>query len=153
MNLRRVLSLNCVVPRLKATDKAGVMNELLDCLDRSGRIRDRTACFNAVRDREQRMSTGLQNGVAVPHGKTDGVDELVAAFGCQPEGIEFESLDGSPSRIFLMTLSPVSRTGPHIQFLAEMSRLLHSESTRKALLETADADRIASILWGDLKID
>jgi PTS system nitrogen regulatory IIA component len=80
------------------------------------------------------MSTGMQNGVAIPHGKTDSVKGLVAAVGLNKSGVDFDSMDGSPSTIFIMTVSPARRTGPHMQFLAEVSRLLGSAEEREKLL-------------------
>jgi len=79
------------------------------------------------------MSTGMNNGVAIPHGKTDSVDQLVVAVGLKSSGIDFDSVDRKPSDIFIMTISPASRSGPHIQFLAEVSKVLRDEDSRRRL--------------------
>ena len=92
------------------------------------------------------MSTGMENGIAIPHGKTDAVEELVACVGISKKPVDFNSLDGKPCRIFIMTISPSHRTGPHIQFLSEISQLLRSEAKRKKLLEANDARTILQIL-------
>ncbi len=148
MNLRRILTKDCLVLELKASDKAGVLAELVDALVAAGRLPERETGLRAVLERERKMSTGLQSGIAIPHGKTDCVDNLVAVFGRKRAGIAFDSLDGQPARIFLLTLSPLTRTGPHIQFLAEISRTLHDDATRERILTSDNADEILSLLYG-----
>ncbi|MCS6783422.1 MAG: PTS sugar transporter subunit IIA, partial [Gloeomargarita sp. SKYG98] len=124
----------------------GIIEELIDVLVRAGRVKDRKAALKTVLERERKMSTGLQNGIAIPHGKTDTVDGLVAALGIKKEGVDFDSLDKQPSTIFLLTLSPATRTGPHIQFLADISRVLHDPSTRKQVLEATSEEVILDLL-------
>ena len=102
----------------------------------------------AVNAREQAGCTALANGIAIPHGKTDSVDCLVAALGIKREGIDFGALDGQPSTIFVMTVSPDSRTGPHIQFLAEVSRPLNDASIRAKILSAASREEVLRLLLG-----
>jgi len=135
--------------RLKSDSKDGVIEELIDVLVSSGKIRDRKASLKAVIDREKKMSTGLQNGIAIPHGKTDTIDSLVASIGISPNGIPFDSLDGQPAQIILLTVSPASRTGPHIQFLADISRVLHNEETRQRVLTATHEDEVLELLSGE----
>lgn len=149
MNPKRVLVKETVTLRLRGQDKAAVLEELIDLLVASGRIKDRKAALKAVQERENKMSTGLQNGIAIPHGKTDTVDGLVAALGLCPQGLPFDSLDGQPAQIILMTLSPASRTGPHIQFLADISRTLHDAAVRKQVLEATSEEQVLEILGRD----
>ena len=94
------------------------------------------------------MSTGMQNGIAIPHGKSDTVNSLVAAVGLRPEGIDFDAIDDQPCSIFVLTVSPVNRTGPHIQFLAEISRLLNDASVREELLSADTEEEVLRILTG-----
>jgi PTS system nitrogen regulatory IIA component len=148
MNLKKALKLETIAPELKATTKDGIIENLVDLLVSSGKIKDRIEALRAVLEREKKMSTGMQCGIAIPHGKTDSVEELVAAFGIKHAGVEFDSLDGLPARIFVMTLSPTNRTGPHIQFLAEISRQLNDPAIRERLLQAATADEILTILAG-----
>jgi PTS system nitrogen regulatory IIA component len=84
--------------------------------------------------------------VAIPHGKTPVVDELVACVGLKKSGVDFDALDNQPSKIFIMTLSPVNRTGPHIQFLAEVGQLLKQKDRREALLSAATKEEVLSII-------
>jgi fructose-specific phosphotransferase system IIA component len=148
MNLKKVLSPEVVWVDLKADTKQGIIEEIIDRLVAAGKIKDRDAVLQAVMEREAKMSTGMQNGVAIPHGKTDAVKELVAAVGLQKQGVDFDSMDGVPSRIFIMTISPSKRSGPHMQFLAEVSRLIGQPSEREKLLACNTHAEIYELLTG-----
>ncbi len=146
MNLKKALTKHTVCLSLQAKTKDAVIEEMIDLLNSAGKLKDRKAALRAVMDREKKMSTGMQYGIAIPHGKSESVDGLVAAVGMHKQGIDFDSVDHQPSRIFIMTVSPVNRTGPHIQFLAEISRLLHEESVRNELLNATSEDQVIEIL-------
>ncbi len=146
MNLKKALSKDTITLHLEAEDKNGIIEEMLDLLVGAGAVKDRKAALKALLDREKKMSTGMQNGIAIPHAKCEIVDSLVAALGIKQEGADFGSLDGEPSSIFVMTLSPAKRAGPHIQFLAEISRLLSDEDVRKKLLSASSKEDIIDIL-------
>ena len=148
MNLRKVIEPETVWVDLKADTKQGIIEEMIDRLVAAGKIKDRDAVLAAVMDRESKMSTGMQNGVAIPHGKTDAVESLVVAFGLNKQGVDFDSMDGSPCTIFIMTLSPITRAGPHIQFLAEISRLISQPAERERLLAATTHGEIYEILTG-----
>lgn len=148
MNLKKVLSPDAVWVDLKADTKDGIIEEMIDRLVAAGKVKDRDGALKAVRDREAKMSTGMQNGVAIPHGKSKCIKSLVAAIGLNKAGVNFDSMDGSPCTIFIMTLSPVSRTGPHIQFLAEVSRLISRPAERERLLAAKTHADIYEILTG-----
>lgn len=146
MNLKRVITPETVALDLKSTTKDGILEELTDLLAASGKIKDREAVLQALRDREAKMSTGMQNGIAIPHGKTDSVATLVTALGVKRDGVDFGSLDGKPSTLFIATVSPDSRTGPHIQFLAEVSRRLNDPTTRERALAAQTKDELINLL-------
>ena len=148
MNLKKPLTVETICLDLKGATKEAILAEMVDLLMASGHIRDRDAVLKAVLEREKRMSTGMQNGIAIPHGKTDSVDCLVAALGIKRAGVDFGALDGQPSNIFVMTVSPDSRTGPHIQFLAEISRPLNDASVRAKLLAATSPDEVLHLLIG-----
>src|SRR5690606_18563973 len=122
------------------------IEELLDLIVRTGRVPDRKAVLKAVLEREKKMSTGMHHGLAIPHGNSETVDTLLAAGGLIQEGADFESQDGEPARIFILTVSPVNRSGPHIQFLAEISRMMNRRDVRDALLAATSEDEIYTIL-------
>jgi PTS system nitrogen regulatory IIA component len=148
MNLKKVLSLDTVWVDLKADTKNGIIEEMVDRLVVAGKITERDAVLKAIFEREEKMSTGMQNGVAIPHGKTAAVKSMVAAVGLQKEGVEFDSMDGAPSTIFIMTVSPIERTGPHMQFLAEVSRLISQPAEREKLLASKTHADIYQLLTG-----
>jgi fructose-specific phosphotransferase system IIA component len=146
MNLRKILSKETILLDLKSSTKEGIIEEMIDFLTASGKIREKKVALKAVIDREHKMSTGMQNGIAIPHGKTDTVDTLIAAIALKKSGADFGSLDGQPSRIFVMTLSPDTRTGPHIQFLAEISRQLNDPIVREKILNATKPEDILNAL-------
>ncbi len=148
MNLKKVLFPDTVWVDLKADTKEGIIEEMIDRLFAAGKFKDRGAVLQAVLEREAKMSTGMQNGVAIPHGKTDAVKSLVAAVGLQKAGVNFDSMDGSPCTIFIMTLSSTKRTGPHMQFLAEVSRLISRPAEREKLLACNTHAEIYELLTG-----
>jgi len=146
MNLKKLLSEDTIIFNLKGTTKEEIIQEMIDLLVARGRIKDRDAALKAVLEREQKMSTGMQHGIAIPHGKTDSVDKLVTAMGLKKEGVDFGSMDGKPSTIFIMTISSISRTGPHIQFLSEISQVLNDPEKRERILHSQNASEILDVL-------
>ncbi len=148
MNVKKPLTVETISLDLQGATKEDILAEMVELLTASGHIRDREAVLKAILEREKRMSTGMQNGIAIPHGKTDSVDCLVAALGIKRGGVDFGALDGQPSTIFVMTVSPDSRTGPHIQFLAEISRPLNDAAVRARLLAAATREEVLHLLIG-----
>ncbi|MBP1589227.1 MAG: PTS sugar transporter subunit IIA [Kiritimatiellae bacterium] len=146
MNMKKPLTIETICLHLKGNTKDEILAEMVDLLAASGHVRDRDAVLKAVSEREHRMSTGMQNGVAIPHGKTDAVDCLVAALGIKRDGVDFGALDGQLSSIFVMTVSPDSRTGPHIQFLAEISRPLNDASVRAKILAATEPQTVLDLI-------
>lgn len=148
MNLSTILSIETVKPGLKSLEKQGVIDELIGILHDAGAIKDIQSAKVAVMDRESRLSTGMKHGIAIPHGKTPTVDKLVACIGVSEAPIPFDSLDGEPSRIFIMTLSPPEKTGPHLQFLAEVSQLFKDETKRGRMLKAKTSTELLSLIVG-----
>jgi fructose-specific phosphotransferase system IIA component len=143
--LKKLLTKNTVYLDLEADTKDGIIAEMVNRLCTAGKIHDYEAVLQAIQFRENKMSTGMENGIAIPHGKTDRVDELVAAIGRKIEGVDFDSMDQQPSRIFIMTVSPASHSGPHLQFLAEVSKLLKDEEPRRRILEAKKAEDVIRV--------
>jgi PTS system nitrogen regulatory IIA component len=146
MNLKTVLTKDTINLHLKGTNKEEIINELLDILVAANKIQDRAAAYAAVMEREQKMSTGMKHSIAIPHGKSATINDLVACIGISDTPIDFDSLDHEPCRIFIMTLSPLEKTGPHLQFLAEISLLFKSSEKRAEILKAATAEDILHIL-------
>jgi PTS system nitrogen regulatory IIA component len=143
--LKKPLARENIFLDLAGHSKSEVISEILDGLADAGVIRDKAAALTAVMERERKMSTGLKHGVALPHGKTDSVDKLVAAVGIKRQGVEFDCADGCPAQIFIMTISPSSRTGPHIQFLAEVSKILRRSDLRERLLAARSPEDVIEL--------
>jgi len=131
---------------LKSSSKFPLIEELLDLAAENGKLLDRDLALQDVLAREGYLSTGLENGVAIPHAKTDGVDKLILAFGIKRGGLDFESLDGKPASLIFLALSPRDTAGPHIKSLAIISRTLKDPAIRSALLDAASVDEIAAII-------
>ncbi|MDR0473918.1 MAG: PTS sugar transporter subunit IIA [Treponema sp.] len=146
MNLKTILSADNINLHLKGSTKEEIINELLDILVAAKKINDREAARNAIMDREQKMSTGMKHGIAIPHGKTSTVSDLVACIGISDKPVDFDALDKGPCRIFIMTLSAVEKTGPHLQFLAEISLLFKSGEKRQEILNAQSPEEILKVL-------
>lgn len=146
MNLKKILNKNVAELELQGGSKQEIIENLLDILVKAGKVKDRAVALKALLEREAKMSTGIQQGIAIPHCKTDSVDELLACVGIVKNGVDFEALDGIPSKIFIMTLSPLTRTGPHVQFLAEISRVLTNEEMRVKLINAGTKEELISLI-------
>jgi mannitol/fructose-specific phosphotransferase system IIA component (Ntr-type) len=144
--LKNVIRHDLVKPRLQSEGKNEIILELIDILDSHGLLKDRKEAERVVIDRERMMSTGLEKGIAIPHGKCESVDQLVVAIGLKPDGVDFDSADGELSKIFLLTLSPAGRSGPHIRFMAEISKLLQDDKLRSKVLAAQTSSEIVRLL-------
>ena len=146
MTLTQVLQTNCVKVPVEGRDKDAVITELIDLLEASGALMDRDVALDAVLTRERIQSTGTGAGIAIPHGKCNAVKEVVMAIGIAREPIEFESVDGQPVKILFLLVSPADQTGPHIQALAAISRLMINEQVRHKLEQADCADDVYRFL-------
>lgn len=141
-----VLSSELIALHLTGRTKDEIIDELIDIAMKSGKVKDREQAKASVLERETRMSTGMKHGIAIPHGKTSAVSELVACVGVSDNEVDFDALDRKGCKIFIMTLSPPEKTGPHLQFLAEVSMLFRSEEKRQAILKASTAQEVLRIL-------
>ena len=146
MTLTQILQANCAKVPVEGRDKEAVITELVDLLDASGALQDRDVALDAVLTREGIQSTGTGAGIAIPHGKCNAVKEVVMAIGIAREPIEFESIDGEPVKILFLLVSPADQTGPHIQALAGISKLMLNEQFRHKLEQADSADDIYTLL-------
>jgi fructose-specific phosphotransferase system IIA component len=146
MILTQILQANCVKVPLESTEKESAITELVDLLGANGLLLDRDAALEAVLARERTQSTGTGAGIAIPHGKCNAVKELVMAIGIAHEPIEFNSVDGKPVTILILLISPADQTGPHIQALARISRLMLNEQFREQLEKAGSADEVYALL-------
>ncbi len=129
-----------------ATTKRGVLEELVALLTKEGRLKDPKATVEVLLDREKLGSTGIGQGIAIPHAKTEQADEVVAAFGLSRRGVQFDSLDGEPVYIFFLLVAPPDAAGLHLKALARISRLLKDKFFRQALRDVKDPAEILKII-------
>jgi fructose-specific phosphotransferase system IIA component len=148
MMLTQILQPNCVKVPVESTDKKAVIIELVDLVDgqTTGLILDKKTVLDAVLQREEARSTGIGSGVAIPHGKSMAIKELVMALGIAEKPIEFGSADGQPVRIIILLLSPSDQTGPHIQALAKISRLMLDNGFKEKLERATSAEEVYELI-------
>ncbi len=147
--LSDVLSETLITCDLDASNGEEVIDALVDLICTTGEVRNRKTALEDVLANERRSSTGMQYGVAIPHAKTTAVDRLLAAVAITRNPIAFDSLDGKPCDIFVMTLSPIDQVGPHMRFLAEIGRLLKNRRTRKSLRQArTNAELLSAFVDG-----
>jgi len=145
MRLTDILTLDCVKMPLSATDKKSAIAEMVDIVNAAGKLKDRSLMLRATLEREATRTTGIGNGLAVPHGKCAAVSELVMAVGKPSQPIDFESIDGKPVSIIIFLASPPDKTGPHIQALARISRLMTDQRFRHAIDAAATAQQVFEV--------
>jgi PTS system nitrogen regulatory IIA component len=133
MILSQLLNPESVSVQLQATDKRAAIVELVELLEKAHSIQSGGEILDRVLKREAMMSTGIGNGIAIPHGKARVVDHLIAACGVSRAGIDFEAVDKEPATLFILLVSPENVGGPHVKVLANISRLLKEEKVREAL--------------------
>ncbi|TVR68839.1 MAG: potassium transporter Kef [Spirochaetaceae bacterium] len=131
---QKYLPVDCIHLKMRVEDKEEAIRELVESLAHGGKLEDPEAVLEAILERERTMSTGMQHGVAIPHGRSDGVKQLAIAVGIVPEGIDFQSLDEEPTRIIFLVASPKENPGPHLQILAGIAGIVNSEEAREEML-------------------
>ena len=145
MTFASLLKPGRVLSNVEARSKKHALDILSELLASAADL-DQGDIFQSLISREKLGCTAIENGIAIPHGKTDSVDCLIAALGIKRSGVDFGALDGQPSTIFVMTVSPDSRTGPHIQFLAEISRPLNDSAVRSKILAATSREEVLKLL-------
>jgi len=146
MLITDILKPECVVVPLRSTTKQQVIYELIDYLAASGGIEDVPGLRKAVWDREMTRTTGIGHGVGIPHGKAQGIDQLQMALGVAHEPIEFGAIDGRPVTLVFLLASAIDQTGPHIQALAGISRMLTRETLREAMQKAASPQEVYALI-------
>lgn len=146
MRLTEILKPVCVKVPLDATDKEQALYELVDLLADHCAIGPAQPLKDAVWQREQTRTTGIGHGIGIPHGKTDSLTELNMAIGLPASPIEFGAIDGKPVDLIILLASPADQTGPHIQALAKISRLLTDDTFRDAIKKAETAEQLYDML-------
>lgn len=146
MKLSEILSDELVIIPLKKTDKEEIIEEMVDYLYNKKKIGNRDKILRAILDREKVMSTGVGDHVAIPHGKADGVKDIVALLGITENDVDFHSIDNKPVRLIFLLVGPPDKTGPHLKALSRISRLMHREEFRNRLLKSTTAREIMGVI-------
>jgi fructose-specific phosphotransferase system IIA component len=131
---------------LTSDTKDDLLRELVEIVGDDRVVRDREEVLRAVRERESVLSTGIGNGVAIPHGKSGSVTELALAAGVSRHPLDFEALDGHPVRLFFLLVGPESAAGQHVKALSRISRLLRRDSFRSRLVAASSAEEFYEII-------
>jgi mannitol/fructose-specific phosphotransferase system IIA component (Ntr-type) len=145
MQLKDYLPETHIIVDLKGKRKIEIIEELLELMKDLKLITDYELAMHDILAREGYLSTGLENGLAIPHAKTQGIENLSMVFGVKKDGVDFETLDGKPAHLIFLVLSPVDTSGPHIQALALISRNLKEAANRDKLKKAKTAAEIAGI--------
>ncbi|MCK5076619.1 MAG: PTS sugar transporter subunit IIA [Calditrichia bacterium] len=146
MSFFEILNNECIIIDLKSKDKYEVIEALLNNLNENGFLANKEQALQDVFEREQYLSTGLENGLAIPHAKSEGVESLVMSFGICREGVDFESLDGKPAKYIFLMLSPKDTSGPHLKALGQITRTFKSAELIKELEEEKSVEGIKAML-------
>ncbi len=146
MKILDILAKDSIVPELKGRTKKQVLEELIEAVQQNKPNIDRDSLMKVLLERERLGSTGIGEGIAIPHGKLRDIDDLVLSFGRSTEGIDFESMDGKPVHLFFLLVAPETCAGIHLRALAKIARLLKNGTVRKRLAKVDNREDIFSII-------
>lgn len=145
MKILDVLLKEAILSDLKANDKKGVLEELVTPVAHIAGI-NHDYLVKVLMERERLGSTGIGEGIGIPHGKVKDLESLVLGFGLSKKGVDFDSMDGQPAHIFFLLLTPENSTGLHLKLLARISRILKNDPFKQKLLRATNRDEIYSII-------
>jgi fructose-specific phosphotransferase system IIA component len=145
MKISDILEEELVAPNLSGSSKEDILNGIIDIVAKSKRVKDKEKVREAIFEREKIMSTGVGKGFAIPHGKTDAVTDIVAAFAVTKDPIDYQSLDAEPVRLVFLLVGRDNLVGPHIKLLSRISRLMNKDEFRRKLLKAESSQEIMKI--------
>jgi PTS system nitrogen regulatory IIA component len=148
MKLSEFLEEKNIVPRLEARDKTGILEELAGVAASSDSSIDKDELVKVLVERERLGTTGIGDGVAIPHGKLGCLTHPVVCFAKSDEGLEFESMDGKPTHLFFLLIAPENSSGVHLQVLAKIARILKNSSLRHRLMECSSRPELYQAIVG-----
>ncbi|MDD5723622.1 MAG: PTS sugar transporter subunit IIA [Syntrophales bacterium] len=146
VNIQDMLKKDFIIEDLKSKTKKEVLAELSDVFLRDDMDIDRDSVIEVLMEREKLGSTGIGDGIAIPHGKLAGLERLVVSFGRSNVGVDFDSLDGGPVHIFFLLMAPENSAGHHLKALAKISRMLKDVSFREALIKAGSSEEIYDLI-------
>ena len=146
MKKNNLFSENCINLNLKGSTKSEIIDELVEMLNVAGKLNDKEEYKKQILKRESQSSTGLEEGIAIPHAKTAAVKIPSIAFGISKNGVDYESLDGEPSKLFFMIAAPANASDTHIEILSKLTTMLLDDDIREKLLEVKNPQEVIDIL-------
>jgi fructose-specific phosphotransferase system IIA component len=145
MKVSELLQENFILTKFKSNDKEDVINELIDLYKNNDKVVDIEQVRKSVLDREKIMSTGVGKGFAIPHGKTNAVKDILAAFGKSDDPIDYDALDGKPVNLVFLLVGKDNLVSSHIKLLSRISRLMNKDDFRQRLIEAKSAQEIQKV--------
>lgn len=145
MHISSILEEEFIAINLTASTKEQVLNSMVDMLGQSPKVLNLERIRTAILEREKLMSTGVGHGFAIPHGKTDALDDIIAAFAITAEPIDFQALDDQPVQLIFMLVGKETHVGTHLKLLSRISRLMNNEAFRKQLLSAKTPAEVLSL--------
>jgi PTS system nitrogen regulatory IIA component len=152
MQILDFLAADAIKMSLESKNKKDAIKEMVELLVKTGKVKDKKKMLQTLMEREELGSTGIGQGIAIPHGKSDTVSDLAAAFGLSADGITFDSLDGEPVNIFFLLVAPEGAAGAHLKALARISSLLKDKYFRKSLLSAKTPEDVVKIIQEEEKL-
>ncbi|MFO7832325.1 MAG: PTS sugar transporter subunit IIA [Desulfuromonadaceae bacterium] len=149
MNIAELLDYSAVEAHIKAESKEELLEEMTDVMLRSAPMLDRSQVLSVLQERERLGSTGIGDGVAIPHGKIADIKQMYLAFGRSVKGVDFDSMDGKAAHLFFLLIAPEESISAHLKTLARISKLLKKERARRQLLEAEDSEEIYKIICSE----
>ncbi len=146
MKILDLLDENSIIPELKGQSKRQVLEELVATIVKNKPRLDRNRLMEVLLERERLGSTGIGDGIAIPHGKMKDLDELMLSFGRSSQGVDFEAMDGKPVHLFFLLVAPENCAGIHLRALARIARLLKNSVVRKKLASASDKESILKVI-------
>ncbi len=145
MKVSELLTPGVIISDLKGNKKEEVINELIDLFKDDSRVQDIEKVRSSVLDREKIMSTGVGKGFAIPHGKTNSISDIVAAFGKTRNDVDYDALDNQPVHLVFLLVGKDNLVSKHIKLLSRISRMMNKDDFRNRLLEAGTVEEILDI--------
>ncbi|MBW1679199.1 MAG: PTS sugar transporter subunit IIA [Deltaproteobacteria bacterium] len=146
MKVTELMDKNLIIPELYSKTKKEVLKELVDCIVKKESGIDSNEFLRVLLEREELGSTGIGDGIAIPHGKVKKIKKLIVSFGRSLDGVDFKSMDGKPTHIIFLLIAPENSAGIHLKALARISRLLKDSGFRKNIMEANSSQKIYDII-------
>lgn len=149
VTIKDLLQDDLIIEELQATDKMGVIREFSGLLKSRHRIVSEDELVRALVDRESLGSTGIGGGVAIPHGKLNGITEMIVAFGKSSNGVDYQAVDGEPVYLFFLLVTPYEKPGDHLKALARISRILKNAMLRDSLRQATERQELQRLIFDE----